>query len=164
LIDRAVFRSNTDKDATDRSLRRADFRSQLACRAGTRERYRPRRLPARDRRRTTRRADKFQDDLDKLTAGLPKDAAAMVERRASCNHWQGEEPYDKARGREIDRALTRFGCDFIARDEEKLRARYADKPAIIKALVRGGIFRAPPPRRKVAASVANGTMTTPWHG
>jgi hypothetical protein len=110
------------------------------------------------------RADKFQDDLDKLTAGLPKDAAAMVERRANCNHWQGEEPYDKARGREIDRALTRFGCDFIARDEEKLRARYADKPAIIKALVRGGIFRAPPPRRKVAASVANGTMTTPWHG
>jgi hypothetical protein len=80
------------------------------------------------------RADKFQDDLDKLTAGLPKDAAAMVERRANCNHWQGEEPYDKARGREIDRALTRFGCDFIARDEEKLRARYTDKPAIIKAL------------------------------
>jgi hypothetical protein len=80
------------------------------------------------------RADKFQDDLDKLTAGLPKDAAAMVERRANCNHWQGEEPNDKAHGREIDRALTRFGCDFIERDEEKLRARYADKPEIIRAL------------------------------
>jgi hypothetical protein len=80
------------------------------------------------------RADKFQDDLDKLTAGLPKDAAAMVERRANCNHWQGEEPYDKARGREIDRALTRYRCDFIERDEEKLRARYTDQPEVIKAL------------------------------
>jgi len=80
------------------------------------------------------RADKFQDDLDKLTAGLPRTPPRLVERRANCNHWQGEEPYDKARGREIDRALTRFGCDFIERDEEKLRARYADKPEIIKAL------------------------------
>ena len=79
------------------------------------------------------RAD-FQDDLDKLTSGLPKDAAAMVERRAICNHWQGEEPYDKARGREIDRALTRYRCDFIERDEEKLRARYTDQPEVIKAL------------------------------
>jgi hypothetical protein len=38
------------------------------------------------------RADKFRDDLDKLTAGFSADAAAVVTRRALCNHWQGEEP------------------------------------------------------------------------
>jgi hypothetical protein len=62
-------------------------------------------------------ADKLQDDLDKLTAGLPKDVAAVLTRRVACNHWMGEEPYDKARAREIERAIRQNKCDSLAGDE-----------------------------------------------
>ena len=79
-------------------------------------------------------ADKFQDDLVKLTAGLPKDVAAVVTRHVVCNHWMGEEPYDKARAREIDRAMRQSKCDSLAADETALRKRYADDPKVSKAL------------------------------
>jgi len=79
-------------------------------------------------------ADKFRDDLDKLTAGLPKDAAAIVTRHVVCNHWQGEEPYDRSRAKQIDRALKQNRCDSLDRDEAALRARLRDRPEIIKAL------------------------------
>jgi hypothetical protein len=79
-------------------------------------------------------ADKLQDDLDKLTAGLPKDVAAVLTRRVACNHWMGEEPYDKARAREIERAIRQNKCDSLAGDEAALRKRYADDPKVTKAL------------------------------
>jgi hypothetical protein len=79
-------------------------------------------------------ADKFHDDLQKLTTGLPKDVRAFIERRAECNHWQGEEAHDRPRAREIDRAIKQLKCDSIARDDTTMRARYADKPDIIKAM------------------------------
>lgn len=80
------------------------------------------------------RADKFQDDLDTLTKGLPKDATAVVTRVAYCNHWSGEEGYDAARAKEIERAIKKYGCNTIDRDEARLRKRYAGNAAVIKAL------------------------------
>jgi hypothetical protein len=45
-------------------------------------------------------ADPFGHDLDKLTAGLPKDAAALRDG-AVCDHREGEEPDDGARARAL---------------------------------------------------------------
>ena len=79
-------------------------------------------------------ADNFQDDLNKLVAGLPRDAAAVVTRRVMCDHWTGEEPYDKARAREIERAIKQNKCDSIEGDEAVVRKRHANDRKIIKAL------------------------------
>jgi hypothetical protein len=76
----------------------------------------------------------WKSRLDKLLAGLPKDAAAIVTRLAMCNHFAGEEPYDKARAREIARAIRPFKCDSLEGDEATVRERYADDPKIVKAL------------------------------
>jgi hypothetical protein len=79
-------------------------------------------------------ADQFEDDLGKLTAGLPQDAVAVVTRRVMCNHWTGEEPYDKARAREIARAVKQNKCNFLEGDEAAVRQRYPKDPEVIKAL------------------------------
>jgi hypothetical protein len=79
-------------------------------------------------------ADQFRDDLGTLTAGLPPDAVAVVTRRAMCNHWAGEEPYDKARAREIARAVKQNKCNSLEGDEAAVRKRYAHHPKVIKAL------------------------------
>jgi hypothetical protein len=79
----------------------------------------------------------FADDyenLDKLVATLPKDAAAVVNRRLECIHWAGEEPYDKARAREIARATIRAKCDSLDRDEAALLKRYTNDSKVVKAV------------------------------
>jgi|SRR5215472_12061863 len=78
-------------------------------------------------------ADDYQD-LDKLVATLPKDAAAVVNRHLECIHLAGEEPYDKARAQEIARATKRARCDSLGRDEAALLKRYADDPKVVKAV------------------------------
>jgi hypothetical protein len=75
-----------------------------------------------------------EDDSRKLAAGLPHDAAAVVTRRAMCNHWAGEEPYDKERAREIARAIKQNKCESLDADEAAVRKRYANTPKVIKAL------------------------------
>jgi len=78
-------------------------------------------------------ADDYED-LDKLVATLPKDAAAVVKRRLGCDHWAGEEPYDKARAREIARAIKQNKCDSLERDEAATLKRYANDPRVAKAV------------------------------
>lgn len=60
----------------------------------------------------------------------PKDVKAVVDRWEDCAHWGGEEPYDKERGREIDRALKALRCDGLPRDVAFLRHRYAGKASV----------------------------------
>jgi len=83
---------------------------------------------------TPAKADKFQDDLDALTKGLPKDATAVVTRIAYCDHWSGEEGYDAARAKEIERAIKKYDCNTIDHDEARLRKRYAGNASVLKAL------------------------------
>lgn len=64
----------------------------------------------------------------------PADVRAVVDRWELCNHWGGEEPYDKARARQIERASAKLGCDRLDHDEALLRRRYAHKPAILRLL------------------------------
>lgn len=62
--------------------------------------------------------------FDAARRHAPKDVQAVVDRWEDCAHWGGEEPYDKERGREIDRALKALGCDRLPRDTLSLRRRY----------------------------------------
>ena len=78
-------------------------------------------------------ADDYQD-LDRLAAALPKDAGAVVKRRLECDHWVGEEPYDKARAREIAGAIRRNKCSSLERDEAATLKRYANDPKVVKAV------------------------------
>ena len=66
--------------------------------------------------------------------GLPPDVAAYVGRRAGCNHWSGEDAYDKARGREIASAMKRLKCVRIESDAKRLRHRYARSPRVLRAI------------------------------
>jgi len=65
---------------------------------------------------------------------LPKDAAAVVERLSVCAHFANEEATDKARAREIEKAIRQYRCDRIDRDEAAIRKRYADHPDVVKEL------------------------------
>jgi hypothetical protein len=78
-------------------------------------------------------ADDYQD-LDKLVATLPKDAGAVVKRRLERDHWAGEQPYDKARAREIAGAIRRNKCSSLERDEAATLKRYANDPKVVKAV------------------------------
>ena len=65
---------------------------------------------------------------------LPRDLRVLIDRRLNCNHWAGEEPYDRARKREINAALRDLRCSGIEREETRLQRRYAKLPQVLKAL------------------------------
>ena len=65
---------------------------------------------------------------------LPVDVKRLVDRRAECHHWAGEEPYDKARARQIDKAMNRLKCDDIEKEVENMRAKYPTDAAVKAAL------------------------------
>lgn len=69
-----------------------------------------------------------------LMKGMPPDAASFISRAVECNHWGGEEPYDKARAKEIKQAVDRLKCERLDADEQTLRRKYRGKPDIIKAM------------------------------
>ena len=73
-------------------------------------------------------------DLRVRVEAQPRRVREFVERRAMCNHWLGEEPYDAARRREIERAIRSLRCGVLDSDEASLRSRYARKPATLAIL------------------------------
>jgi hypothetical protein len=75
-----------------------------------------------------------EDDLAAMAKSLPRDVRAFIERKSECNHWAGEDPYDAARGKEIERAVARLKCEALDRDEANLKRRYAKDAAVHKAL------------------------------
>jgi len=65
---------------------------------------------------------------------MPRPVAAFVERRADCNHWTGEEPYDAPRRAEIERAIRDLRCARIEEDEARIRRRYRTNAEVIAIL------------------------------
>ncbi|MEB1527884.1 hypothetical protein [Xanthomonas sp. WHRI 7945] len=59
---------------------------------------------------------------------MPQDVRAFVARQDVCNHFAGEEPYDAARRRELERAIAKY-CDGNEAAWTKLRAQYRQDPA-----------------------------------
>ena len=49
----------------------------------------------------------------------------LIERRAGCNHWGGEEGYDAERARQIADAVRELRCNRIEFDERRIKRKYA---------------------------------------
>jgi hypothetical protein len=60
----------------------------------------------------------------------PQAVQDFIARRAMCNHWLGEEPYDRERRREIESAVRDLGCATIDGEEAFLRRHFAARPGI----------------------------------
>lgn len=73
-------------------------------------------------------------EANRALAHAPREIGAFLERRAECEHWAGEEPYDRARTREIATAVAKLRCERIEADEARLRRRYAGRPDVLKLL------------------------------
>lgn len=64
----------------------------------------------------------------------PPVVRAFIERRAGCNHWGGEYPYDAERAREIKRVGRELHCRRLDADEHRLRKAFAHKAKILKLI------------------------------
>ena len=76
----------------------------------------------------------FDADVMTLKKGMPNKVKKFIDRQIACNHWGGEEPYDKERLQEINAAADRLKCNDLIKDEIKLKKRYKSKPNIIKRI------------------------------
>lgn len=56
---------------------------------------------------------------------VPQPVRDFLERRAGCNHWAGEEPYDAERAAYIAKAVRKLRCRRIEADERQIKRRYA---------------------------------------
>ena len=66
-------------------------------------------------------------------AALPAEVAAFVTRREQCDHFRGEDPYDKERGRFIAEQLAK-SCVGIDTALGRLRRRYGANQQVVAAL------------------------------
>lgn len=67
--------------------------------------------------------------------GLPRDAAEVAERFASCNHFSGEFTGDNSeRNREVATAVAALRCGTVEMDVDLIRSKYAKNKDVIEAL------------------------------
>lgn len=76
----------------------------------------------------------YHRELLALTRNMPDDVRTFIDRRAQCNHWNGEEPYDTVRSAQISAAESSLRCLAVEADEKVLRQRYDRNRDILKAL------------------------------
>jgi hypothetical protein len=63
--------------------------------------------------------------VSSVIAAAPPEVAALLQRTRGCAHWGGEEPYNKERAAQIEKALIELKCDRLEADEVALRRKYA---------------------------------------
>ena len=73
-------------------------------------------------------------DLRARVESAPRDVEAFIVRRAMCNHFLGEEPYNKERAADLDRAIRELRCARLERDERGLRRTFRKHPAVLMLL------------------------------
>ena len=56
---------------------------------------------------------------------VPFGVRDLLERRAGCNHWGGEEGYDADRAKQIAEAARKLRCNQIEADERRIKRKYA---------------------------------------
>jgi hypothetical protein len=76
----------------------------------------------------------YDEDVAAINKGVPKQVKLFNKRQIDCNHWAGEEPYDKERAKEINAAITKLRCDALDRDEKRLRKKYKTRPNVINSI------------------------------
>ena len=74
------------------------------------------------------------DDLRARVEAQPEAVRDFIERRAMCNHFLGEEPYDEERRRDLEQAIDELRCAVIEGDERTLRNLDAARPDILALL------------------------------
>ncbi len=67
-------------------------------------------------------------------APVPADITRYATRRAGCNHWAGEEGYDKARQADINRNIASLKCEALDSDEKRLTHRYRHSPKNLRRI------------------------------
>jgi hypothetical protein len=69
----------------------------------------------------------------KATSTLPADVAKFKERRDLCDHFRGEEPYDKERRGFLEENLSKY-CTGTDKALALLKLKYERDEAILKVL------------------------------
>jgi hypothetical protein len=64
----------------------------------------------------------------------PKPVREFIERRAGCNYFAGEEPYDKERARDLANKARSLRCAALERDERTLRRLFAKQRDVLDLL------------------------------
>lgn len=64
---------------------------------------------------------------------LPGDVAEFVERRQTCDHFRGEEPYSPERRAQIEAATAKY-CRGSDRELAALRSKYRSNAAVLNRL------------------------------
>ncbi len=72
--------------------------------------------------------------VKKITNGMPKDAVALIERIAECNHWSGEEPYDQERAEQIRKAVKKSRCGSLDSVEQTIEQKYKRNKKVLEAI------------------------------
>ncbi len=73
-------------------------------------------------------------EIETISKGLTPDVAQIVERIVYCNHWLGEDPYNKDRKKDIDSALKEYKCATVEKDRTSILKKYS-KDSKVKAAV-----------------------------
>lgn len=68
-------------------------------------------------------------------AAQPAAVREFIERRAMCNHFMGEEGYDRQRRRDLARAIRELRCLSIDRDEAALLRSFAARADTVALLI-----------------------------
>jgi hypothetical protein len=79
-------------------------------------------------------ADDPWKSLRPRVESAPRRVAKFIERRAGCNHFLGEEPYDAERSAELGKALRDLRCERVDRDGRRLTRAYSGRPEILQLL------------------------------
>jgi hypothetical protein len=84
----------------------------------------------------------YDEEMARLTRGMPADVADYIPRLIGCIHWGGEYGGDETppeRVKQINDAMAALKCDTIEADGKALSARYRNNAAIVQRLkdVRG---------------------------
>ena len=65
----------------------------------------------------------YQEYLNELQSGLPKDAAELIQRIIECNHWAGEDGYDAQRKAHIDAMWDSLKCSLVEEDKKTILSK-----------------------------------------
>jgi hypothetical protein len=81
-------------------------------------------------------ANGFDDlpEVKSLQQGMPKEVAAFIPRVVECNHFGGEEAYDKERTEFLMKAVEEAGCSEIHETEARLRKKYKSNQKVLKVI------------------------------
>lgn len=73
-------------------------------------------------------------DVQRRIDHAPIQVHKLIERRAGCNYFASEYPYNEERARDLASQMRSLRCAMLERNERALRRRYVNRPDILKLL------------------------------